>query len=83
MIFSERRGGAAVADTITIYYERGQKQKRRAIHVGSIFFLIHSTFFLPPASMIFSERRGGGSGGGGVDRSIYDEGGWQQRWRAI
>ncbi len=61
MIFTERGGkGAAVhdfyrakgegsggvgADTIAIYDEGGRQQRRRAIHVGSIFLLIHPTFF--------------------------------------
>jgi hypothetical protein len=37
--------GGDGADTIAIYYEGGRQQQRRAIHIGSIFIFIHSTFF--------------------------------------
>jgi len=33
--------GGGGADTIAIYDEKGWQQRRRAIHVGSIFLLIH------------------------------------------
>jgi hypothetical protein len=70
MIFSERRGGAAAAagaarqspggaDTIAIYDKGGRQQQRRAIHIGSIFFVNSLDILLTPPSMIFSERRGG------------------------
>jgi hypothetical protein len=39
--------------------EGGRQQQRRAIHVGSIFFVNSLDILLTPPSMIFSERRGG------------------------
>ncbi len=50
------------ADMITIYDKGGRQQKRRAIHIGSIFFVNSLDILLTPPTMIFSERRGGGSG---------------------
>jgi hypothetical protein len=59
-----------VADTITIYYE-GRQQQRRAIHVGSYFFY-SPDILLTPASMIFQSA--GAAVAAVRTRSIYDEG---------
>ena len=75
-----------------IYDEGGRQQRRRAIHVGSIFIFNLPDILLTPPSMIFSERRGGAAAAAGAARqspggadtiAIYDKGGWQQQWRAI
>ena len=47
------------------------------------FYFFSPDILLTPASMIFSEHRGGAAVAAVRTRSIYDEGGWQQRQRAI
>jgi hypothetical protein len=74
MIFSERRGGAAAAaagaarqspggaDTIAIYDEGGRQQQRRAIHVGSTFFVNSLDILLTPPIHDFFKAQVGGRG---------------------
>ena len=73
MIFSECRGGEAAAagvarqspggaDMIAIYDEGGRQQQRRAIHIGSIFFVNSLDILLTPRIHDFFRAQGGGSG---------------------
>jgi hypothetical protein len=63
------------------FITRGRQQQRRAIQIGSIFFLIHFDILLTPASMIFSERRAGGQRW--QTRSQFSTRGRQLQRRAI
>jgi uncharacterized membrane protein YgcG len=80
MIFSERRGGAAVAAvrTQSRFMTRGGRSSGGGLFKLSLFFY----FFANPTDILLTPRvhdfyraQGGGSGGGGADMiAIYDKG---------
>jgi hypothetical protein len=58
-----------------IYYEGGQQQQQRAIHVGFIFIFFSPDILLTPRIHDFFRAQGGGSGGGGADTIDLRQGG--------
>ena len=85
MIFSERRGGAAVAAVRTDRFTtRGGGSSGSGLFTLVFFFVNSLDILLTPRIHDFFRAQGGGSSGSGADTiMIYDEGGRQQRRRSI